>query len=128
MLTHETDKKSFVNDKLIGRTLEVTKKDIIFGVAKAPNSCPISRAAKRELKTDILSVGYSGMGFKYRIDHGDGDDDYEVMQLQGILSKDVTKWIKNFDADFDADPIILEFNPPNPDLDYSGDFVLDVLK
>ena len=113
-------KADFVNDKLIGRTLEVTEKDIRLGTCEMPDACALALSAKREMKTNIVSVGYSSIGFAFQRDSHDVPVD--MISLNGKLTERVTDWIDKFDNKSYVEPITLEIKPNTGQFD----FIIDI--
>ena len=96
-------KDTFINDKLIGRTIEITQEDIDCGRVKQRNLCALALGVKRELKAEV-SVDSTGIWLRY---HLPGKED---MIISILTSRKICDWIKSFDKDDNVKPITIKIH------------------
>ena len=105
MLDMMSKEQDFINNKLIGRTIEVTQQDIQDGNTTGNDTCAIALGAKRALNADGLSVGATGIFLRYNNPHGN------LMRITILMSDVIQDWIVNFDRGNEVKPIEIGLKP-----------------
>ena len=106
MLDFEQMKTNFINDKLIGRTIEVTADDIRNGECNTATKCAIALSLDRTLSNAFMTyVGTRETNIVYLKGQGDKIDN---ILIDVAHEKRVTSWIESFDIG-ESSPIELTF-------------------
>ena len=105
MTDYTERKETFINDKLIGRTIEVTAEDIMLGKRESSDSCAIALSSQRELNTTETWVEKNYIGISYPINNKGN-----VVRIRCEFSQEVKDWIRAFDVDKNVLPIVLGLN------------------
>ena len=105
-MNHNVQK--FVNDKLAGRTIDVTAADINEGDCNSASKCAIALSLERSLVgSDMVFVGTTDTNIVYeRIIN----DNKQKMVIEVKNDREVSAWISDFDSGW-ASPIQLMLEP-----------------
>ena len=106
MLDFEQRKTNFINDKLIGRTIEVTAEDIRNGECNTATKCAVALSLDRTLTNSFMTyVGTRETNIVYVKGQGDKIDNI-IIDVEH--EKRVASWIESFDIG-EASPMELTF-------------------
>jgi hypothetical protein len=106
MLDHNSEKQSFINDKLIGRTIEVTAEDIRNGVSNTATKCAVALSINNALTNSL--VAYVGTRETNIVYLKGQCDEIDNMLIDVVHEKRVTSWIESFDIG-ESSPVELTF-------------------
>jgi hypothetical protein len=102
MLDHNSEKQSIINDKLIGRKLDVTQEHIDCGIRKKSDRCAVALS----LQQNINNGGYVSLS-QYSITIGFQKVDRSTIMISAKPSSELANWIIDFDTGKEVSPLEL---------------------
>ena len=104
MLTHQTGKETFINDKLIGRQFNLTQENIDHGERKNPHLCALGLSLKQNINNGgYVSLSQRGISIYFE------KTGFADLLIQTNISKEVSDWITDFDMNRKVSPLKLVF-------------------
>ena len=102
MLDYNSAKQSLINDKLIGRKLDVTQEHIDCGIRKKSDRCAVALSLQQNinnsgfvsLSQDSISIGFQKV-------------DSDWIMVRAKPSDELSNWISDFDMGKEVSPLEL---------------------